>query len=484
LQTSPQYLVWPPAKSIDVNGAPVALSPSFRISSNVDSLVHTAAIDRYAAKVADATTGPTADDANAIESMEINVLDADETLGLETKYDYTLRVSGGRATVNASSIYGAQYAMDSFWQLLDPTTGRLAHSELTISDSPDYAWRGLMIDSGRRFFPLPLVKNLMDTMAGNKMNVLHLHASDMCRFGVESKAFPNLTAALTGIHGGFYTHADIADMVKYGSDRGIRVVPEFDIPGHSRGFIPIESDGATFCTDEASRSQLYGDPGGKTYQVVHTLLREMAGLFPDEVFNIGCDETGVKGPCTQDSTFALERKVLQAIETEFNKTAEGWEEVLFDAGAATNKTIVNAWARHKVRSITGRETALLHCKTLQIVYWTLSLPVHCKTLTRGHAATRRPPSRPRGGARWRALPATSTSRRPVPAGRKAGRAAGTTSPPTCLRRRSRCCWAGRSRCGATPTATPASAARAAAPPSAPSSSRRRWTPSSGGPSGV
>ena len=63
------------------------------------------------------------------------------------------------------------------------------------------------------------------------MNVLHLHASDMCRFGVESKTFPELTAALTGIHAGFYTQQDIKDMIAYGTKLGIRVVPEFDMPG-------------------------------------------------------------------------------------------------------------------------------------------------------------------------------------------------------------------------------------------------------------
>jgi hexosaminidase len=90
-----------------------------------------------------------------------------------------------------------------------------------------------MVDTGRRFFPMPLLENLLNTMAGAKLNVLHLHASDMCRFGVESKVFPNLTASLTGIHGGFYTQANITALIAYAGDLGIRVVPEFDLPGVS-----------------------------------------------------------------------------------------------------------------------------------------------------------------------------------------------------------------------------------------------------------
>ena len=84
-----------------------------------------------------------------------------------------------------------------------------------------------MIDSGRRFFPMDLVKNLMDTMAANKMNVLHLHASDMCRFGVESKLYPALHTKMTAPAEHFYSQDDIKDMIKYGKKNGIRVVPEF-----------------------------------------------------------------------------------------------------------------------------------------------------------------------------------------------------------------------------------------------------------------
>jgi hexosaminidase len=105
----------------------------------------------------------------------------------------------------------------------------------------------------------------------------------MCRFGVESKVFPNLTKALTGIHAGFYTQADIAALQVYAKARGIRVVPEFDLPGHSRGYMPVSYDGGSesvdFCTDAETRNQLYGDPAGKTYDVVHALMKEMSGLF-------------------------------------------------------------------------------------------------------------------------------------------------------------------------------------------------------------
>ena len=130
-------------------------------------------------------------------------------------------------------------------------------------------------------------------MSATKLNVLHLHASDFCRFGVESKIYPNLTEALTGIHAGFYSQSDVADLVKYAADRGIRIVPEFDIPGHSRGFVPVQSEGLSFCEPNSdTKNQLHGTSG--TYEVLHNVLGEMSKLFPDNVFNIGSDETSAK----------------------------------------------------------------------------------------------------------------------------------------------------------------------------------------------
>ena len=102
-----------------------------------------------------------------------------------------------------------------------------------------------------------------------------------------------------------------------------------DIPGHSRGFLPIEcgydeaDDCIVFCTAKPDKSQIYGDPDGKTYGVLHKLFAEMAGLFDDDVFNIGADETSAKGPCSVNSSFSIERKIVDAIATDYKKTPEG-----------------------------------------------------------------------------------------------------------------------------------------------------------------
>jgi hexosaminidase len=386
LETSdPTFAILPPPRSIQLSGGPLRLADNFqfRLSAAEDAagLSGEAAarlsrgMARYNSIVGTLTSGPMTvapakkassslpSSTCALSGVDVRVTTPDSHLDMSTDYSYIVLIDGEgscTAEIVAPTLYGALYGMESVTQLLVPAASSrtyapfLQASRVAIEDSPKFAWRGIMIDSGRRFFPVPVVENFLDTMAAAKMSVLHLHASDMCRFGVESKLYPNLTAALTGDYAGFYSQADIASLISYGADRGIRVVPEFDVPGHSRGFIPIEGNGVVFCLpDDPTRSQIYGDPANSTLGVLKSLFTEMAGLFTDSVFDIGSDETSALGPCTVDSTFALEREILDYIADSLNKTPAGWEEVLFDAGAATQGTIVYSWARHWPPEITA-----------------------------------------------------------------------------------------------------------------------------------
>ena len=383
---TPSSLVWPPPHHLVISGDPVRLDAEFKITTSASGKAGLTRAQGAILRSTVARFGATLDTKRALASapavrvaiaaVHTLTIEVDATIAtpdvvsLETKYGYTLSYTGdGVVRATAESIYGAQYALESFTQLVSSADATLPGDVLTLRDAPQYAWRGLMLDAGRRFFPMPLVKNLLDTMSATKLNVLHLHVSDQCRFGVESKLYPNLTASLTGIHGGFYTQSDVVDMQAYAKGLGIRVVPEFDFPGHSRGYIPASygADGVQFCEPTApTRTQLYGDPSGKTYKVVHDLMKEMSALFEDDVFNIGCDETGVKGPCTQESTFAVERQLFTAIKTELKKTPEGWEEAYFDAQAATNDTIVNAWARHTAAEVTAVGRRAVESRALEL----------------------------------------------------------------------------------------------------------------------
>jgi hypothetical protein len=257
-------LVFPPPLHIAASGAPMLLAHNFTITTpyiftrphtlamphrpqeqHPVSATLTSAVQRYSALVAPvaaaaaaAAGGSAGSGATRLVGLRLEVSGTSEVLNIDTDYSYTLTVSPSKlqheggvvAVATASSVYGAMYAMETFVQLLDEDAGALVHSSIDIRDKPDHNWRGLMIDAGRRFFPMPLVKNLMQTMAANKLNVLHLHASDFCRWSIESKLYPELTAVLTGSKAGHYTQEDIKEMIAFGQERGIRVVPEFEMP--------------------------------------------------------------------------------------------------------------------------------------------------------------------------------------------------------------------------------------------------------------
>lgn len=132
--------------------------------------------------------------------------------------------------------------METFSQYCD--NGCFNYTTMLIQDHPQYKHRGLMIDTGycvsmyiaaygfiiyskrRRFFPVELVENLLDAMSYVKMNVLHLHFSDLCQFSVESMQYPELTSALEQ----YYTQENVTNLIQYARDRGIRIVPEIDVP--------------------------------------------------------------------------------------------------------------------------------------------------------------------------------------------------------------------------------------------------------------
>merc|ERR1712018_835580 len=140
-------------------------------------------------------------------NLEINVrpgYEMEKYPSSKTDYTYNISIQNNVAYAYANPQYGAFYAMETFIQMIDEK-GNLPGSDIQITDGPQNIWRGLLIDTGRRFFPLTTVENILDVMSMVKLNVLHLHASDNCRFSVESKIYPNLTSSLVGDYAGFYT---------------------------------------------------------------------------------------------------------------------------------------------------------------------------------------------------------------------------------------------------------------------------------------
>ncbi len=137
--------------------------------------------------------------------------------------------------LQAATDLGALHGLETILQLLRIDENGITLPELSIFDEPRFPWRGLMIDSSRHFMPVEMVKRNLDGMAAVKLNVLHWHLVDDQGFRVESLALPKLHEL--GSDGDYYSQAQIRDIIDYAGDRGIRVVPEFDLPGHGSAWL-------------------------------------------------------------------------------------------------------------------------------------------------------------------------------------------------------------------------------------------------------
>ena len=221
------------------------------------------------------------------------------TLGYHTNYSYGLsRAHGQAATVQgrAASPFGVAYTLESLLQL---ATDRQQCGSFSLQDHPSLAHRGLLLDTGRRFHPVPMLKRQLEAMAAVKLNVLHLYLSEEC-FRVESKLFPRLTASSCTVEPnfhfadpGFYTQADIRELVEFARVRGIRLVPEIDLPAHTAGICAGLKQQGIVCCGQGGKygfGQILDDPGGKSVSLVKLLLAEMAALFPDASFHVGADD--------------------------------------------------------------------------------------------------------------------------------------------------------------------------------------------------
>src|SRR5436190_1425352 len=153
-----------------------------------------------------------------------------------TKEDesYSLNISPEQAVLHAHTIVGAMRGLETFVQALDADRNGFFWPELKIEDNPRFPWRGLLVDPARHWLSVELIKRLLDGMAVVKLNVLHWHLSDDQGFRVESHVFPRLHKM--GSNGQYYRQSEIREIVAYARDRGIRIVPEFDMPGHAHSW--------------------------------------------------------------------------------------------------------------------------------------------------------------------------------------------------------------------------------------------------------
>ncbi len=331
--------------SVQTGTGQLQITPSFSVtlSGHRDASLE-AAVERFQTQLSRQTGipfRPKAQDAPTLNIHSDHGLDAVQKLGEDESYELT--VTDSSATLTAPTSLGALHGLQTFLQLVQITPSGFAAPAVTIKDQPRFLWRGLMIDVSRHFIPVDVLKRNIDGMAAVKMNVLHWHLSDDQGFRAESRKFPKLTGA--GSDGHYYTQDEIRDVVAYAHERGIRVVPEFDMPGHSRSWFLGYPDLASAPGPYTLES---GDPimdptRESTYKFLEKFIAEMSKLFPDAYFHIGGDEVDGKqwnaNPKIQAFMQAHGLKNNQDLQAYFNsriqkilaknhKIMVGWDEIL------------------------------------------------------------------------------------------------------------------------------------------------------------
>ena len=342
---------------------PVTTEFTFAITGHDDARLRrglAGALQRWEARTGlTFASGPTADAAHA--SLVINCAGPGPAVpSLDQDESYTLEIDPNHAVLNAPTVVGALRGLETLLQLLQAEANGYFLPAVRIRDHPRFPWRGLLIDVCRHWQPIDVIKRNLDGMALVKLNVLHLHLTDDQGFRIESKTHPELTAK--GSDGHYFTQEQMREIIAYAAARGIRVVPEFDLPGHTTSWV-------------VSHPELASQPGPykierhwgvfnpvldptneKTYALLDDFLGEMAALFPDAYIHIGGDENnGVQWSANPHiQAFIREHHLrdnaglqtyfnqrVSAILAKYGKRMIGWDEI-FQPGLPQD-SVIQSW---------------------------------------------------------------------------------------------------------------------------------------------
>ncbi|MDQ8181513.1 family 20 glycosylhydrolase [Pelagicoccus sp. SDUM812005] len=280
------------------------------------------------------------------------------TLGEDESYRLT--VAEDKVRLEAETDLGTMHGLETLLQLLSADGNGYYFPGASVTDYPRFPWRGLMIDSARHFMPMDMIKRNLDGMAAVKMNVMHWHLTEDQGFRAEIKSYPRLHEL--GSDGMFYTQEQMREIVAYAADRGIRVYPEFDVPGHATAWLVGHPELASLPGPyEIERGWGIFDPtldptNEKVYEVLEAVFTEMAAIFPDEYFHIGGDENEghhwdkaehiqafmkERGIADNHQLQSFFNKRLLVILEKLGKKMVGWDEIL-QPGMPTD-IMIHSW---------------------------------------------------------------------------------------------------------------------------------------------
>lgn len=321
--------------------------------------------------------GRGAEGGNALVNVRVAVESDDEELQLGVDESYTLSIDkdgdAWACDIKAPAVWGAMHGLTTLSQLVeregegtatpDNNRYRLRAAPWKVTDSPVLPHRGLMIDTSRHFLPVDAILRQVEALSMNKMNVLHWHATDAESMPVASKAYPELATKGAFAPEAVYSPQDIRKIVSFARERGVRVIAEFDMPGHNYAYSLALPELFVNCSDlypvDVNYWRASFDPTNEAvYAFLETFLGEMAGLFPDRVLHLGGDE--VQYSCWNESErirdwerqtgknltqlYGVFEQRAHAIAARLNRTVQAWDEVYTSArGVLPPDAIVQVW---------------------------------------------------------------------------------------------------------------------------------------------
>jgi len=290
----------------------------------------------------------------------------------ESEGAYRLEVNESGVVILAGTTSGLFYGIQSLLQLLPAEAthpGKVILPGVRIIDRPRFSWRGMHLDVSRHFFPVDFIKKYIDLLARHKMNAFHWHLTDDQGWRIEIKRYPKLADigawrkdADGSIYGGFYTQAQVRDIVEYSKQRFVTIVPEIEMPGHATAALAAYPEYS--CTggpfDVATHWGVFDDvycPGNDgTFSFLEDILHEIAEMFPGQSIHIGGDEcpktrwqshdlcqrrmkeAGLDGEDALQAYFVS--RMARSLGT-MGKRLVGWDEIL--DGGAPPESIIMAW---------------------------------------------------------------------------------------------------------------------------------------------
>ncbi|WP_133622641.1 beta-N-acetylhexosaminidase [Erwinia sp. LJJL01] len=332
---------WPQQVEQPQDGGSLALTTPLEVRVSGDDLSE--ALPRWQLRLASQTGNPRLPVSSSATLLTINIArKVAPTPQPDSDESYRLTVNGAGIQLDAETRFGAMRGMETLLQLVH--NGALPL--VTINDRPRFPWRGMLIDSARHFLPIETLKRQIDGIAAAKMNVFHWHLTDDQGWRFASSHYPQLQEKASD--GLWYSQQQMRDIVSYASERGVRVVPEIDFPGHASA-LAVAMPQLISAPGPYQMERGWGvfkpllDPSNEqVYQFIDTLVGEVAAIFPDPYIHIGGDEVDASQWNSSESIrqFMQQQRLkdAHALQAYFNQRVEkilekhrrqmvGWDEI-------------------------------------------------------------------------------------------------------------------------------------------------------------